>query len=101
MIYDISDRKDARMVSFCGILCLYFDGAKEVLKFKGKDKLRPLQVPEKIGQVHSISSTGVLMISGHLGFAVYGDDFRCLCVTPMNCKTNPEVLFTSRLEGEE
>ena len=89
------------MVSFKDVLCIYFEGAKEVLRFKGKEKLRPLQVPEKIGQVHSITNSGVLMISGHQGFAVYGEDFRCLCVTPMDCKINPEVLFTTRLDGEE
>ena len=70
-------------------MCVYFDGSNEVLRFKEGEKIPSLKIPESIGKVYTISSKGVLLISGDKGCAIFDHDFRCLCEIPQSNETSP------------
>ena len=75
VLLDIEKESDARLLTFGDVLCVYFPDTKEIIRFNDKQKLAPLKIPEKIGKVHSLSSSGVLMISGSDGFALFNQNF--------------------------
>ena len=49
-----------------------------MLRFKGKEKLEPLEIPEIVGEVHTLNASDVLLISGSKGYAIYDVDFKCI-----------------------
>ena len=40
--------------------------------------MKPFDIPERVGKVHTICDTNVLLISGDKGFIVYDKDFKIL-----------------------
>ena len=68
------------MVTLNGCLYVYFKGAKEIQRFNGiyKYKRDPIAIPEKVGEVHTICSSGVLLISGDRGYTIYDTHFSCI-----------------------
>ena len=40
--------------------------------------LEPLEIPDKVGKVHTIRSTSVLLISGDRGFSIFDKNFKLL-----------------------
>ena len=59
-------------------MCTYLAVDSQVLRFKGKEKLDPLEIPEKIGTVHTMSALGVLLLAGDKGFEIFDQDFKCI-----------------------
>ena len=49
-----------------------------MLRFKDKVKEEQIDVPEIVGRVEIINSSGLLLISGSEGYAIYDRDFICL-----------------------
>lgn len=56
------------IVEFNGELLVHFESTSQVLRFRDKEKLEPLIVPQKIGNINSISSSRYLTVSGSKGF---------------------------------
>ena len=89
-------KNEVRIVEFNNHLCAYFQDSEQVLIFKGLEKLDPLEIPQIVGEVHTICSTEVLLISGSSGFVIYGKDFKQLCLMTLNYQKMTEVLFVER-----
>ena len=63
----------------------------------GKERLDALKVPEIVGKVHTLNSSGdVLLISGDKGFAIFDEDFNCIYETALNVEKIGEVIFADR-----
>ena len=43
-----------------------------------------------------MSAEGILLVSGDKGYAVYDQDFKCLCVMQSDCINNEQVYFAWR-----
>ena len=43
-----------------------------------------------------MSASGILLLSGDKGYAVYDQDFKCLCVIQSDCIQNGQVYFAER-----
>ena len=71
VIFENVEDKTARLVTFNNILCAYFEGSKEILKFKGDKKLQSLEVSDLIGDSCQMSSSDILLVSGNKGFAIF------------------------------
>ena len=96
IIYDAGKDKESRLVQFNDITCAYFNGENNIHRFQGKGKLEPLEIPEKIGAVHSIVGSNVLLVSGDKGYVIYDQDFKVLFEMTANYTLKAEVLFAER-----
>ena len=65
--------EDPRLVAFKDVLCVYFDKSKELLRFKENKQLLSLNIPDQVGRVHTINASGILLISGNKGYAIYDE----------------------------
>ena len=66
---------EPKVFFFNDVLYFYLVGQSEIQGFKGKEKLEPFHIPERVGKVHTICDTNVLLIAGDKGFVVYDQDF--------------------------
>ena len=78
LFHDERINAEPKVFIFNDVLYSYFNGQSEILRFKGKEKLKPFDIPERVGKVHTICDTNVLLISGEKGFVVYDQDFEIL-----------------------
>ena len=77
MLYDKTVNTDAqtRIVTFNNILCVCFVDKNEIQRYKAKEKLESLKITEKVGAVHTLQISRVLLVSGDKGFAIFDQDF--------------------------
>ena len=57
-------------------------------------------MPELVGKIHSMSSEGILLVSGDKGYAVYDEEFKCLCAVQSDCINKERVYFAERNHGQ-
>ena len=60
----------------------------------------PLEIPEIVGEVHTLNASDVLLISGSKGYAIYDVDFKCIASMKLSDKTKYKILYVDSLNQQ-
>ena len=84
VIFENKEKKFTRIENFNDKLCILIADSKEILRFYGKERLKDIEISEKVGKAHTICSSGVLLISGDKGFLIYDKNLKNEFKAPPN-----------------
>ena len=94
-LYDTGLFAEPKVFFFNDVLYSYLVGQSEIQRFTGKEKLKPFDIPERVGKVHTICDTNVLLISGDKGFVVYDQNFKILYELTVKHQLKSRVLYAN------